>query len=107
MSRSKLVPIFASLFLVAASRALGYGECNQITGGIDLLLHESENKATASANATCIAVNGQENFEGSFSGNIKISQVNPAIDYVSPYTATGQWIGSLGYCSPAPIPQWT
>jgi hypothetical protein len=83
------------LLFFPSYKAFAYGGCTQFNGNVDLSLHPATAKATASAYAECLAANGTINFGETYSATIAVHQVSPSVDYVSTYSATGQWIGSL------------
>jgi len=88
--------LLASLLLtLIAARAFAIGECYQLRSSADLLLRPLQQSAKVSGSVECVASNGVTNFEGSFSGNVRLHQVNPSIDYESPFSAQGEWVGSV------------
>src|SRR5260221_7247649 len=95
MSRPRLAQLIALTFLVVSSEnALAY-DCYRLDTGVDLLLRGATSAVHASGQITCYADNNVENYSASFTGNIKIHQINPAIDYTSSFSASGEWNGSL------------
>lgn len=96
MSRPRIEHLLALIFLVAASMPAAAADCYQLDTGVDLLLAAGTHAARANGEVKCLASNGEVNFEASFTGNIKIHQVDPSIYYTSGISGSGQWIGSLG-----------
>jgi hypothetical protein len=94
MSRPRIAQLLAFIFLVASSGRALANDCYRLDTRIGLLLNGT-NTARASGEVNCFASNGDVNFEASFTGNMKIHQVNPSIDYTSPISGSGQWIGGI------------
>lgn len=96
MSRRRIVVTLTAILLATLPRmAFAFGECSRLDGGVDLLLRDIPKTARASGSVACVASNNVTNYEGTFSGTIKVHQVNPSTDFSSPFSGSGEWVGSV------------
>jgi hypothetical protein len=85
MSRARMVQLLTLFLLVVSSKDALSDDCYSLPSGVDLVLASATHAARANGEVRCLAVNGEENYEASFIGNISIHQVNPATSFASPF----------------------